>query len=411
MIDTAAFTAHLQKNFPTALEFLKDLVSTNSFTLNSTGVDANAQRVIEQFAPFGFEVRQEPCAAANTGRHLILDSGGDGPAIALISHLDTVFSPEEEAKNDFRWQPDGDRIYGPGTTDIKGGTVMIWMVLDALAALEPELFAKTRWIVLLNAAEEILVPDFRALCLEVLPQDARAALVFEADSKREQDFCLVHSRKGRGSFEVNVTGRNAHAGGYYRDGANAIHQLARVVDRVQALTDLEHETMVNVGKISGGTVTNTVPAFASASLEMRCFEETRYQKVREAILAMNGTGEIKSVNGGHACQVEVKLTNEMAPWPENPATAHLADIWQEAAAACGHQLISLPRGGLSDGNPLWNVFPTIDGLGPRGANVHCAQRSDDGTKEQEYVDATSFEPKALINCAAIKRLLQQPDLA
>ena len=42
-------------------------------------------------------------------------------SIALVSHLDTVFPPEEEARNGFHWQPDGDRIYGPGTHDIKGG--------------------------------------------------------------------------------------------------------------------------------------------------------------------------------------------------------------------------------------------------------------------------------------------------
>ena len=57
-----------------------------------------------------------------------------------MSHLDTVFPPEEEARNNFRWQPEGDRIFGPGTHDIKGGTVMMWLVLQK--NLIPELMCR-----------------------------------------------------------------------------------------------------------------------------------------------------------------------------------------------------------------------------------------------------------------------------
>ena len=403
----SSFEKHLQHRYPDAVQFLKDLVSINSFTVNADGVNANAQRVIEQFAPLNFQVRQEQCGLSGTGNHLILDSGGDAPAIALISHLDTVFSPQEEEQNNFHWKEEGDLVYGPGTIDIKGGTAMIWLMLDALAAQDPELFRQTRWIVLFNAAEEKLPLEFGELCLRVLPENTKACLVFEADNeKREKDFGLVDSRKGRGLFEVNVIGRNAHAGGYHRNGANAIHQLALVVDRLEKLTDLDHETTVNVGKISGGSVPNTVPAQASAVLEMRAFDEVYYRKTKEAILAMGGPGEIKSVNGGHACQIEIRQLSENPPWPQNPGTIHLAEIWQQAAASCGHQLISKPRGGLSDGNALWNKFPTVDGLGPRGANPHCSTSSEDGSQEAEYVDLTSFVPKALINCLAVAKILE-----
>src|SRR5690606_12323620 len=117
--------------------------------------------------------------------------------------------------------------------------------------------------------------------------------------------------------------------------------------------------------------------------------------------------EIKSVNGGHACEISVTQTDENPVWPENAATAELVETWQRAADDCGFRLNSRPRGGLSDGNALWNLFPTLDGLGPRGGNVHCAQRCAEENKEPEYVDITSFVPKALLNCTAIQRLLAQ----
>ena len=408
MSTISSFESQLKQSYPAAVQFLQDLVSINSFTINAEGVNANAQRIIEQFAPLNFQVRQEQCGLPGTGKHLILDSGSDAPAVVLISHLDTVFSPQEEEQNDFHWQPDGDIVYGPGTMDIKGGTAVIWLMLDALAAQNPELFRQTRWIVLFNAAEEKLPLEFGELCLRVLPENTKACLVFEADSeKREKNFCLVNSRKGRGSFTVHVTGRNAHAGGYPRDGANAIHQLALVVDRLQKLNDLDHETSVNVGTISGGTVNNTVPASATATLETRSFDEGYYRKTKKAILAMAGPGEIKSINGGHACQIEIRQDNEHLPWPENPGTTKLAKIWQEAASSCGYQLTSRSRGGLSDGNALWNKFPTIDGLGPRGANPHCSSRNEDGSMEPEYIDLSSLVPKTLINCLAVRELLSE----
>ncbi len=62
------------------------------------------------------------------------------------------------------------------------------------------------------------------------------------------------------------------------------------------------------------------------------------------------------------------------------------------------------RGGLSDSNLLWQAFPTLDGLGPVGANAHCSERSPDGSKEQEYMEAASFVPKAMLNLAGVLAL-------
>lgn len=51
-------------------------------------------------------------------------NGGGEHGVMFISHLDTVYPPEEEARMDFSWRVDGDRIYGPSVIDIKGGTAL-----------------------------------------------------------------------------------------------------------------------------------------------------------------------------------------------------------------------------------------------------------------------------------------------
>ena len=81
-------------------------------------------------------------------------------------------------------------------------------------------------------------------------------------------------------------------------------------------------------------------------------------------------------------------------------------IWQHAARALDLAIEPEDRGGLSDGNLLWHAVPTIDGLGPYGDNDHCSDRSEDGTKVPEYVEISSFVPKAALNVRAILLLLE-----
>jgi glutamate carboxypeptidase len=69
--------------------------------------------------------------------------------------------------------------------------------------------------------------------------------------------------------------------------------------------------------------------------------------------------------------------------------------------------MTVHRGGLSDANYLCHLGPTLDGLGPSGANAHCSERSSDGRKVPEYVDLSSFVPKATLNLLAIERLLAE----
>jgi glutamate carboxypeptidase len=60
---------------------------------------------------------------------------------------------------------------------------------------------------------------------------------------------------------------------------------------------------------------------------------------------------------------------------------------------------------LSDANYLCHLGPTLDGLGPGGANAHCSERSADGSKTPEYVEPDSFVPKTALNVLALLRLL------
>ena len=400
--------AYLQPRFPEYVEMLRHMVAINSFTANPHGVNALGELTAMAFESLGFSAQSIPSANPAHGAHLVLTRKGRARCtVGLVSHLDTVFSDEEERANEFHWRVEKDRLYGPGTVDIKGGTVMIHMVLAALRDVAPDVFDNTTWVVLLNAAEEVMADDFGALCLQQLGDDAVACLVFEGGRWADGECSLVAARKGRAMFRITAEGRAAHAGNQHGSGANAVVALAQVVQQVADLTDYDRQLTFNVGRIEGGTVANRVPHHAEALVEMRAFAPDVFADGVQRMLALSGPSDVGSTRGDFQCQITVELLAQTQPWARNPITDRLLTIWHAAAVPMGITVVSEERGGLSDGNWVWQHVPTIDGLGPSGGNMHCSERSADGSKDQEYAFASTFVPKATLNTAALLRLLRE----
>jgi glutamate carboxypeptidase len=405
MHETTFLKTFCTGRLPQALEMLRQMVGINSFTANPEGVNRLGRFTAECFAPLGFSSAFVPSHNPEFGQHLVLTRPGKSSrSVAMVSHLDTVFPPEEERRNNFHWQPEGDRIYGPGTQDIKGGTVMMWLVLSALQAGAPQTFDDLTWKLFWNSSEERFSPDFGAVCRERFGAETLAALVFEAEGRLGGDHLMVVARKGRASWRVTVKGRGAHAGGKHSHGANAVVQLGKTVARIAQLTDYSQDLTFNVATVHGGEGLNRVPHEAVAEGEFRAFTPAAYARGKAALLALAGPGEVRSVIDGFPCAVEVEIISETRPWPRNPATDGLYSIWKEAGDELSIPVNLQERGGLSDGNLLWDAAPTLDGLGPWGDNDHCSERSADGTKMPEYVEVSGIVPKAVLNAMAILKL-------
>ncbi len=402
---------YLTDNLPAYLNLLQKMVAINSFTANPDGVNHLGQLTAEIFAELGFTAEFIPSIYTGFGQHLVLTRPGkSGHKIGCISHLDTVYPPEEEEQNDFRWRVEGARIYGPGTADIKGGTVAIYMMLDAIRTFQPTIYDDITWVLLIDASEEDLAEDFGALCRRRLEgPNTLAALIFEGGymNDAEKEFWIVRSRKGMGVFNIQVEGKSAHAGSAHTFGANAIVQMAEVIQRLAALTDYQRQVTVNVGVVNGGTVTNRVPHSATSRLEMRAFDPDVYEETIAQILALSEMSTVQSVENGYGCKVQVELERRTLPWPINEATNRLLAIWQEAGAELGLRVKPEDRGGLSDGNHFWFALPCLDGLGIAGGNAHSAERSSDGSKDQEFCLPSSLVPKTLLNVTAVLKLIAQ----
>lgn len=119
---------------------LAEWVAPPSPSRDKVAVDRFSATVAQACAapPLRGRVVRHP--SAEVGDHLEVhwDCGGDGHAgdgqrLLLLAHLDTVFDDGGLAANPVRWE--GDRLYGPGTLDMKAGALMILWAMQALAAL------------------------------------------------------------------------------------------------------------------------------------------------------------------------------------------------------------------------------------------------------------------------------------
>jgi glutamate carboxypeptidase len=255
--------------------------------------------------------------------------------------------------------------------DMKSGLTVILCAIAAVRRAVPEGAERLRVRFLCNTDEEVGSPSSEPM-LHALAPKLTAALVFEAGREADR---IVTMRKGGGMFELTVHGKAAHAGNAHAQGINAIHALALLVPRIEALTDYARGVTVNVGVIEGGTSKNTVPERA------RCMIDTRFDTRADAERVTAALHAIARQPFGPRDWVPQKLRAVRAelvggvtrpPMERGPETTRLRERYEACAAEVGLAIGEAPRqGGGSDGNLLaaWGV-PTIDGLGPWGKDFH-----------------------------------------
>ena len=302
--------------------------------------------------------------------------------ILVFSHLDTVH-PIGTAEKDNPVRREGDRLYGPGIYDMKGGA---YLALEAFMEVARRGTAKRPLVFLFTPDEEIGSLTTRGL-IEELGRQAEAVLVTEParDGGR-----IVTSRKGVGRFDVHIEGRPAHSGSKHAEGRNAIHEAARQISVIEAMTDYERGVTTTVGLINGGTAMNTVPQHCRFSIDLRVATVADGEEFAAKIMGLQPL----------APDFRVTVTGGMnrPPFERTEEVAKIFALAQEIGADIGLDVQECPRtGGGSDGNftAIFGV-PTLDGLGIDGDGAHTLQ---------EYALISSIAPRAKL----IARLLERID--
>ena len=179
------------------------------------------------------------------------------PGILVLSHVDTVH-PLGTLAEPLPIRRDGNKVYGPGVYDMKGGLVLAVAAYLRLARARTTTPLPVTF--LFNPDEEVGSVGSRK---HIEAEGDRSRYVLVTEPKRSGGK-IVTERKGTGRFVIRTRGRPAHAGAAHHKGKSAIRAMARIILEVEGFTDYARGITTNVGLVSGGTGVNVIPEHCTA---------------------------------------------------------------------------------------------------------------------------------------------------
>ncbi len=303
--------------------------------------------------------------SSSYGRHLRLEfqlpGGSKAGRILGIGHSDTVWPLGTIKSMPFRQHKK--RLWGPGVLDMKSGLAFFIYAARALRDLDTPVRKNVSLLVV--ADEEVGSTDSRPLT-ESEAKRSDCVLVLEPGTGLTGK--LKTARKGIADYRLTVTGKAAHAGVDFANGASAILEIARQIERIATFTDLDHGTTVNPGVVRGGTRTNVIAAEAQLDVDVRIARLKDAQAIDRKMRALRPFDK--------RCKLTVEGGLNRPPMERTKAIKNLFGRAKEIGVELGLDLEESSTGGGSDGNFSAALgIPTLDGLGAVGEGAHAANES------------------------------------
>ncbi len=278
------------------------------------------------------------------------------PGILVMGHMDTVHPIG--TLEPLPWRREGNRAYGPGIYDMKGGN---FIAIEAIRQLLRAGIATSRPVtVLLTSDEEVGSPSTRDL---IEAEAARHAVVLVPEPARP-DGGVVTGRYAIARFNLRTTGKPSHAGARLADGRSAIREMCRQVVAIEAMTN--EDVTYSIGVIHGGQWVNCVATHCDAESLSMAKRQADLDAAVERMLSLRPTG--------NDVQLQVTRGVTRPVWEASPA---VMEFWGKARAIALSMGFDIPHqssGGGSDGNFTGAMgITTLDGLGVQGAGGHTLE--------------------------------------
>ena len=355
--------AYFLKQQNQIIDTIQQLVEIESPSDVKAAVDRLGTVLASRFSELGGKVKVH--RAEKFGNHLEVRFGPrtrDEKPVLLLGHMDTVYSIGTISKMPFRVAKG--RVRGPGVLDMKGGIALMLHVLEALLEWSGKKLPRPLTVFLVSD-EEVGSQSSRAIT-ERLAQESKAVLVFEP--AHGLNGAVKTSRKGVGDYELRVSGKAAHSGLDFDKGQSAVIELAHQILEISKLVDLQRGITLNVGKISGGTRVNVVPAEARALIDVRIARKRDRAEVERSLRGLKPQNP--------KCKLTLTGGINRPPMERTAGVAAVYAKASEIAQELGWKLEEAAVGGGSDGNFTSALgIPTLDGLGAVGEGAHAEHES------------------------------------
>lgn len=379
----------VKKEKPAVVDTLRDLVNIESGSRDKPGLDKIAALIADRLNALGGKVEVYEPNATDTyrlydtpkeiGKVVIARFQGTGTKkTMLLAHMDTVYQPGVLAKRPFRI--DGNRAYGPGIADDKGGVAVLLHTLALLKAMNFREYGTLT--VVINGDEEISSPGARKVITRI---GAEHEFVFSCEPTSVKGDGIALATSGIGAASLAVHGKSAHAGVAPEQGRNAIIELSNQLLQTNDLSIPSRGIKFNWTLTTGGITRNIIPELATASADVRVNKVADLDEVDKAFRARIAANR-KLVPD---TKVEAGFEHRRAPLEATDASRAVARKAQAIYAELGRKLHvdeSGSGGGTDAAFAAQSGKPaTVESFGLAGYGYHSS--------EEEYVDLDTVEPR------------------
>ncbi len=281
---------------------------------------------------------------------LVADAGPvDAPITVLLhGHMDVVpgrgrqFTPHAE----------GDRLYGRGAYDMKGGLAALMLAIADLQQVEG---VRARLGIVPDEESEEEVERGCDLLIDA------GFLGDFAITGEPTDMLIGVAAKGVLAMRIKVAGRAAHGATPWL-GENAILKAIEVFREIKSLpfatesSELYDRPSINLGRILGGDALNKVPDTCVIDVDVRYLPEQEPGEILEQVSAIE--------------DAEVISTFRRPPAVVDPESGFVRALCDAASPHYPDQVTSVGRDGASDAVSFLRAgIPAVE-FGPIGAGHH-----------------------------------------
>lgn len=378
--DPALLRAAAEKAQPAVIEHLKEMVLIESGSKQKDGLLKMADGLEKRLQALGMKTERRRATAGAGADNLIGTLKGSGKRkIMLLAHMDTVYGPGILATQPFK--VDGNRVYGPGIADDKGGIAVIVAALQILKDAGWKDFDTIT--VMFNPDEEVGSQGSGELIAELAAQHD-LALGFEPSAGKAvtPNHIVLLGASGILEAKLAVTGRAAHAGNSPKDGRNALYELAHQMLQTRDVAASVPGAQLNwTVAETGGNPFNQIPAKAEAVGDVRINQAGADQKLNAALQEKIKSQLIPDT------QVSLKLETNRPIYLAGEKGKAVAERARAIYKELGRDLTFVPMtGGGTDAAYLARSgkASVLESLGLAGWGYHA---------KDEYIEADSIVPR------------------
>ncbi|MBR0754912.1 M20/M25/M40 family metallo-hydrolase [Bradyrhizobium jicamae] len=364
---------------PAVIDSLHEMVMIESGSSDLDGLQKMADFTEARLKALGARTERRK-TTRGTGADIVIGTfeGTGTKKLMLIAHMDTVY--ERGILVSQPYKIDGNRIYGPGIADDKGGIAVILHSLKILNDAGWRDYAKLT--VSFNPDEEVGsigsgeiiagLADQHDVVLSCEP--TTAAPIARNDS-------LLLGASGTATGVMEVKGKASHAGAAPQLGRNALIELAHQLLQTQDVAKSIPGTQLNWTTAKAGTVRNQIPELATAGADIRVTVPDGVQKLQAALDEKIKNRLIPDTD------VTVKITAGRPPFIANDRGRALAKDGQAIYAEIDRKLdIAEMTGGATNAgfaNRSGKAI-VVESFGLAGWGYHA---------RDEYIDTSSIVPR------------------